>query len=88
MYLISFLDKTTFGVVNHPLDTPEDMENFIHQELGKDIRGWRAMVEESKGGEIISETDLYQASVFSFQSISLTYINNIFLGRIQHCQLE
>ena len=35
--LIYFLDKTTFDVVHHPLDTPEDMENFIHQELGKDI---------------------------------------------------
>ena len=36
---------------------PEDMENFIHQELGKDIWGWRAIVEESKGEKIILETN-------------------------------
>ena len=57
MYLILFLDKTTFDVVNHPLDTPQNMENFIYQELGKDIQCWRAMIEESKRGEIILETD-------------------------------
>lgn len=36
MYLVLFSDKTTFDAVNHPLDTPQDVENFIHQELGKD----------------------------------------------------
>ena len=33
------------------------MEDFIHQELGKNIQGWRAMIKNFKGGEIILGTD-------------------------------